>query len=376
MNRLQAVFQDRNFTDPHANSLDIIVDSYSFSVFGGCGEALLTATGGELNVLDAMNWLRRPVTIYETRGVPVWWGYVHEIEIQQDALQLNVSLDTMVNRVSVAYSFVEPGSQTVGTRKTTAWTDNLDSQTVYGVKEFRASAGGMNNATAENYRNTILNNQAWPYGGVTQNTKSRGRGNSGAHKPLSATLHCKGWWNTLGWKYYANPNTSSVSTTDQIAAIIAACGQFIPSSDIILASGIAGSEYRDGDKTALAEILSLMAVGTTYGRRLLSDVWPNRAVRIYEEPALYPFSANADTTYFMDNQSQLYSRSGVIVSDYSPPVGVWCLLKNMYQNTLDLTKLIDPSVQFIEASSWSATAGAQYRFRGQPDTASLLAIGG
>lgn len=373
---LQVNFQDRDFSGHHVNSLDITVDNYSFSIFGGCDEAQIIVTGNELGVLDILNWLRRPVTIYELRGIPVWWGYVHEVTIEQDNLDLSVSLDLMANRVSVAYSFVEPGSQTVGTRKTTTWADNLDSQAVYGVKEFRAATGGMNSASAENYRNTILNSRAWPYSGVALNTKSRRRGSAGPHKMLSANLRCKGWWNTLGWRHFSNSNTASTATTDQIAAIILACAQFTMSYDITFASGIAGSEYRDGDATALAEILSLMKTGTSYGRRMLSEVLPNRIVRIYEEPDLLRISSNADTLYFMDSQSRLFGKNGTIVDEYTPPVGKWCQLKDMYQSVLDLTKLADPTFQFIEASSWSATYGAQYRFRGQPDTASLLAIGG
>jgi hypothetical protein len=139
---LSIVFQNRDFSsavDP--NHLKFAVNSYSFEAIGGCKEASITVYGGELGLEDTINWLRRPVTIYDGRGTAVWWGYVHGVQMRKDALEITPSLDSMYNRVAVTYSFVETGSQTVGMRKTTSWADDLNSQAEFGVKEFYSSAG-------------------------------------------------------------------------------------------------------------------------------------------------------------------------------------------------------------------------------------------
>lgn len=352
--------------------LSFAVDSYNFSAIGGCDEAVINVSGGELSVWDLANMLRAPVIIYTNRGIRVWWGYVHEITIEQGALSVTVGLDSMINRVAVAYSYVATGSQTVGTRKTTAWADNLDSQEQYGVKALLSSIGGMSDAAADNRRDAIVADRAWPQGGITQNESSRASQAISAKKKLNATLLCRGWWETLGWKYYANTGTTSVATTTQIGAIVTDAGQFLTATDIAAASGISSSEYRDGDTTALAEILSLMGAGGANGRRLLSSIDPNRRVQIWEEPA--PVAALV--AYHLDSQARLYGPGGTLVNELTPPVGVWCRLKDVIPGVVDLTKLADPSLQFIERASWSAGSGVKYTFRGQPQASNLLTIDG
>lgn len=369
------VFENRDFTTRQEPAgLKFQVNSYSFKAIGGCAEASISATGGELALWDLINWLRCPVKIYDGAGTLLWWGYVHQAQVRQDALEIAAGLDSMVNRVAVAYSYVETGSQTVGARKTTSWADNLDSQSEFGIKEFLSSASGLSDAAAEGRRAAILAAQAWPQGGLTAQTTAgvpRARVRySGAKKSLSATLICRGWWDTLGWQYYANTGVTSVSTTTQIAAIVTGEGQFLNATDVGAASGISASEYRDGDSTALQEILGLMAAGGANGRRLLSSVDPNRRVQIFEEPAA------SSLGYYLTSQAQLLGTGGIAVSELAPPVGVWCRLTDVLPGVVDLTKLVDPSLQFIEGSGWSASSGAAYSFRGQPSIESVLEIGG
>lgn len=372
MNAFSIIFNNPDFTskqDP-AN-LHFGVSNYDFAAIGGCDKAEILATGGELGIWDLANYLRCPVTIYDARGIPVWRGYIHEASIEQGALTVSVSLDRLVNRVAVAYSYVATGSQTVGLRKTTAWADNLVSQAEYGVKALLSSTGGMSDAAAENLRDSILDGQAWPQGGVSQSAGAGGQiRRSSGKKKITATLFCRGWWHALGWKYYANTGTTSVVTTAQITAIVTNSGQFMTATDIDAASGISSSEYRDGDSTALAEILNLMAAGGANGRRLISSVDPNRRVQIIEEPA--PSTA----AYYLDSQARLFGAGNLAVNPLTPPVGVWCRLKDVLPGVVDLTRLADPSLQFIEGSSWSAANGVSYKFKGQADTSSLLAFGG
>jgi hypothetical protein len=369
---LSIVFQNRDFSsavDP--NHLKFAVNSYSFEAIGGCKEASITVYGGELGLEDTINWLRRPVTIYDGRGTAVWWGYVHGVQMRKDALEITPSLDSMYNRVAVTYSFVETGSQTVGMRKTTSWADDLNSQAEFGVKEFYSSAGGLSDAAAERRRAVVLAGQAWPFGGLSQFGSPRGAVRySGAKKSASATLICKGWWKTLEWKYYANPGTSSVTTTTQIGAIVTAAGQFLTATDVDVASGINSSEYRDGDSTAMAEVMALLGVGGAGERRMLASVDVNRRLQILEEPA------TSSVSYFLTSHAQLYRAGGIAVSEHTPPVGGWVRLKDVLSGVVDLTKIVDPSLQFIENARWTAEGGADYEFKGKPAVEDLLNVGG
>ncbi len=530
--KMQVTFTNRDHTACLApRHLKFVVNSYSFEAVGGCKEASITVLGNDLGLEDTINWLRRPVTIYDGRGVAVWWGYVHQVQLRKDALEIAPSLDSMVNRTAVAYSFVEPGSQNVGQRKTTAWADDANSQAEYGVKEFLSSASGLSDAAALARRAAILAGQAWPFGGLSAFGIPRGAVRySGAKKSASATLTCRGWWDTLGWKYasvgltttvsnrpgsandytlknstdalmqqitpttsinahqlglylkktgtpadnlvlgiYAtdaptgNPTGSALATstiaasgatgsyveylatlsaeinlargtvyalrlnrsgatdasnylsvevdqalayaggvlkvsTDsgtnwaarspaadlyfaiyqdnevdsvlQIADLVTDFGQFLTATDYTALSGVLLSSYQDGDKTALEIIKTLLQSGGAGGRRLLASVDPNRRVQVWEEPA------ESTAAYTMNSQAQLFGAGGLAVEETRPPVGVWVRLKDVLSGVVDLTKITDPSLQFIESARWSADGGAAYGFRGKPSIESLLSIGG
>jgi hypothetical protein len=43
---------------------------------------------------------------------------------------------------------------------------------------------------------------------------------------------------------------------------------------------------------------------------------------------------------------------------------------------VDLTKIVDPSLQFIENARWTAEGGADYEFKGKPAVEDLLNVGG
>jgi hypothetical protein len=108
-------------------------------------------------------------------------------------VEISASLDKMANSVAVAYSFVAAGTQAVGGRKTTAWSTDTTSQGVYGTKEYLSSASGLTDAAAEAQRDVILALRKYPQASATQ---------TGGNSPATVTIECRGWWETLDWKYY------------------------------------------------------------------------------------------------------------------------------------------------------------------------------
>lgn len=526
---LSVKFKTRGFTARLARpNLKFTVNSQSFAAIGGPKEASVSIQGGEISLWDAINMLRLPVEIYEDRrGRAVWWGYVHQATVRRGALEVAVSLDSMFNRVAVAYSYLAAGSESAGERKTTAWADDLDSQGEFGIKELLSSAeGNMSDAAAEAIRDAVLTAQRWPQGGLAQTGNARAR--AGSKKTLGATLNCRGWWQTLGWKqanvatantvshtpavtddagigydttyskyaqsfavgnfsmraisitaqykktntptdnitislqadvngapsgtalasvtfaittltgtyailthvftaaytlppnstfwivwersgalstndvklgvtrpgtytggklryystsdslwhddpgnadaYFAFNQDNSIVSTTQIQDLITQYGQFLTATDLET-SGVALPSYQDGDSSALAAIEALMAAGGTNGRRLLAEVDVNRRVRIYEEPA--PSTA----ALWMDDNAVVHESGGRLANVYQPPLGQWVRLKDVIPGVVDLTKIVDPSLQFIEESSWSAGGGAKYAFKGRPSVESILAAG-
>jgi hypothetical protein len=180
--------------------LEFKVNSLRWHVWGGPRSGSITAYGDEKALGDLFSKLRSPVEIYDEVGRACWWGYVSTVRLRIGALEVAVSLDEMANKVAVAYSYIMPGTQTVGVRKTTAWAEDTNSESVYGTKEFISSASGLTDAVAEAKRDVLLALRKLPQSSAA--VQGGGVSYSGAEASMSATLECRGWWETLGWRYY------------------------------------------------------------------------------------------------------------------------------------------------------------------------------
>jgi hypothetical protein len=246
-------------------------ERFACAAMGGPVWAEINVSGDAMELLQLLGWLRYAVLIRNPMGEPVWWGYVDGVVVQGDAVSYEVALEAMANRVAVAYSFVAPGSQTVGTRETTGWQQNDQSINEYGIKEMLLSVDGATTGQAEQIRDRFLDEHRLPL------LVARADGGT--------KLICAGWWQTLAWRYYANAATNGVETTLQIADILSDVGQFFTGVDVVNASGIVASEYRSGDNTAMDVILQLLRSGTADGAQLWATVTPERRLRILAEPS-------------------------------------------------------------------------------------------
>lgn len=163
--------------------------------------------------------------------------------------------------------------------------------------------------------------------------------------------------------------TSSVATTTQIANLVTTYGAFLTATDVEAASGISSSEYRDGDKDVLTEIISLLESGGASGRRLLATVDVNRRLQIAEEPA------NTSVQFYLSSNGQIMDPMHNLIDPYRPPVGKWCRLVDVIPATADVTKLNTPELQFIDGATWSTDQGVQLQFRGQPSIEDMFRVG-
>jgi hypothetical protein len=487
------------------------VVSYSHAAIGGPRMATLTVEGGKHVLMSYLDKLRSPVEITDERGRIVWWGYVAEVEIKAGAIAIGTSLETMSNKVAVVYSFVAPGTQTVGTRATTTWATDQTSIDEYGYKELQASVSGATPAQAEKMRDIVLAQRKYPVPTVNPAEET---------EEDKAILHCRGWWDTLGWRYcnisvqveayitadddkqiigsvtdntkcaqsfqltggaawsaysgkvnigilgapadnvildlcadsagvpgtvlgsatisaaiipveaswvegvlsvspalalgttywlvirrsgandpsnfyFVKVNTAlgytsgvcrlwngsawvarspdadmlfqitgQQETTAQIAAVVAASGQFLAATDIENASGIFSSPYRDGDTTALAEILDLLK-STTSGSRLLTQVTSARRVRVFEEPSVAAFE------YIYKRDGTLMTKTGSMVEPHLCPVAEWVRVQDVVD--YDMGLIADPSYFFIEEAEYdAATDKLRFQPRGIPSPWDVL----
>ena len=168
------------------------VGAYSAHAIGGCEEAALSVQGESALLWGLLEWLRYPVTIRNQNGNAVWWGFVAAVEVGLGGLTVGVDVETVRNRVCVAYTErAADGSQVRGT---TAWVEDLPSQARYGIHEERLSMGDITAAVATSRRDAYLAMRKEP-----ARTLAVASGAAGA------TLRCVGWWKQLEWRYWAQP---------------------------------------------------------------------------------------------------------------------------------------------------------------------------
>lgn len=173
-------------------------ERFSHDVEGGPLEAVITAKGSTPALLDLLRRLRSPVILYSDQAADaVWWGYLAKVAGAVKAasgearlIEIEANLEQMWNRAAVVYSYVAPGTSTVGIRATTAWAQHDASVGAYGYKERLISGAGMTPAAAEAARDTFLSIYQLPQARLYP-TEIQSE---------QVTLTCKGWWNSLGWR--------------------------------------------------------------------------------------------------------------------------------------------------------------------------------
>ena len=171
---------------------------YAWDCVGGPSWAALRVVGPEAGVWEAAEWLRCPVEIYSPLGELVWWGYVNGLQAGGagggGSVSLGVGLDGMANKVAAAYTVAASIWGAPPTRVQTAWAEDMESQAEYGVKERVLTVSGHDALLAERVRDAELARAGLPPVLV-----------GGASLGGSVALWCRGWFSTLGWRYYAQP---------------------------------------------------------------------------------------------------------------------------------------------------------------------------
>jgi len=328
---------DRGFNNPLIiPAVDLIPSQYTWKALGGPDSAEIdvkTTSKDSRALWEMLECLRCPIEIFDHNQACVWWGYVSEVEINVGALTVGVSLDSMSNKVATLYE------TTTKQKATTTWAQDNDAVSIYGTKEMLLTSTVVGKSAAEFLRDEMLKYYKKPIPQVTISEGSR---------ELSAQLSCRGWWQTLDWRYYSAITGPDVETTTQIANIITACGEFISGTEIKDVSGISIEPFRQGDNSALFEIESLMEIGTSSGYRLLSRVTRGREVVVSAEPALDLYKIGI---YILEDGSlnNLWGNAGYASMC---PVGEWAQLKNVIPGSLDFGLLADPTIFFVEEATY------------------------
>ena len=184
---ISVYFENRDFTPyipQHWESLD--VQWYSRNAIGGPKAASIRVFGSEEQMWEFAEMLRCPVHLSDDRPKRTWWGYIHDVEIHTaGGLVYVVSLDSMANNVAVCHTYQRDEFKT-------AYSSDSDSTDEYGTKDINHRTREITSSLALQLRNTELGKRKYPVPIIKG-------GSSG--QPY-AILKCKGWYETLGWRYY------------------------------------------------------------------------------------------------------------------------------------------------------------------------------
>lgn len=257
--------QQRNFVDLLDAGWGWRVQSLVWAHPGGPEMAILESNA-DVTPAQALDLLRCPIVV-SLAHTPVWWGFVESVDVGLEAWRVGASLENMVNTTAVAYSYVEPGSQEVGERRTTDWVWDVESREVYGVKSALLSVAGASDAQAESVRDTYLAQQRWPRAQVVEGTK-------GARLRVVA----RGWWDTLGWQYYGNTDTYAGTVVDRLELAVLAAS-FLTGTDVGVTGTPSASVYADGEATVKEYVEALLRTGGS-GDIWLADVLLDRVLRL------------------------------------------------------------------------------------------------
>lgn len=174
---------------PHDVELDL--DELTVEADGGPRDALIRAIGAEESLWQLMDLLRCPVEIEHSQYGSQWWGYVSEVELILGAMSIGARLDEMTNRIRIIYN--EPSLYGPPTQRDTGWQQDDESVAMFGYKELRLTAGDLTPAGAAARLARELEQRGRP----RATPPTFGTGNQ-----VEARIRCRGWLDTLTWRYY------------------------------------------------------------------------------------------------------------------------------------------------------------------------------
>lgn len=353
--------------------LDVQPTSYSKHVLGGCKEAKLAVRGPALALWECLKWLRNPLDIYHQFYRRVWWGLITSVELHIDGEIYKATLDTMTNRIKVAY-------MQDNVRGTTAWSADAASIAIYGYKETILSGNNLTAAAATAQAALQLARFSTP--GAKDDP-------SAIFNPKSeavAYITCRGWYSTLDWQRailslgkeeYATlgtgyrslgwgnditPPYSYVTAVEQIFMLADSEGWYLDAVEVPVAiytdttDSLLIKIYADsaGSLGSLLETITVPYTEVTsafnaFGwiRHAAAGTLLIAAATSYHI-ALYKNGANSPTLqyYWMGNQAHTYARGGVAKDFYN---GAWVASdRNMgfrlfgtWTNTHKIERLLD-----------------------------------
>ena len=197
MQTLTALFSNRDFSPSLQPFADVVPTSLTWASPGGPDTAVIELRSPHVTAWSFSSLLRCPVVIRDDRGRLAWWGFVSAIDFPTGPGYSRLDLDLMTNRVQVNFTLARSGSSDSGLPATIGWQTTPLSIPLYGTKDAIIRLASASTTQATQRQTTELLSHGFPVASLDLSRP--------APQGSPILVHCRGWYSTLGWRYYACP---------------------------------------------------------------------------------------------------------------------------------------------------------------------------
>ena len=325
------------------------VDAYQHTIaaLGGYDSASFTINDRLDRLEDWLDRLGYHVEVYNPDLVLIWEGFINRVSLNLGGLAVvRGNLTDIGNRVTCVYSTVDTSTTepTIGMREPTTVANDTTSQGRYGIIQKILSVGGATQVTAEQIRDTWLNENKEP---ETSQSYSSGGGQT------TVSVECAGynkWLDLYAYNQIASTGTLNVSTAIQNVLAADVNGLFSTDYTRITANTLQTQQYVNDDDTAWAYIKYLVSQGDAADNRYLFGIYAGRRAVYEVQPT--------DTAYLQritDNRQDVETPTGQIVKPWDVLPGRWLLYPDFLVGRITPSNKRDDSrYEFIERVTFTA----------------------
>lgn len=320
--------------------------SHTIEALGGYWSADISFNTSGNGVDDWIeNGLGRHIVVKDPEGSEVWAGFVNRIDVAIGGLSVTVGpMLNIANRVRVFYSLLDPTGLLRGAKFVTAWAEDTDSQTKYGIFEAEVNISDTDPDTADVMADTYLAEHADP-------EVSKDFVTSGGTAP-QVRLECLGYAHMLDVYTYTDLTTSGlVTATVLLSDVIAADPNGFLSTDTtrIALNATQIPAYVE-TATAWDVVKGIVALGDDSANRWLFGVYEDRTPVYEAMPLTVEYRQR-----LRDPRQRIIDRSGAEVKPWNVRPGKWLQFTDLLVGRPLGDDLInDPRAMLVESVSFDA----------------------
>jgi hypothetical protein len=367
---ISVVYSDPMWKTGRAGFLGRITDtlnSYSDVTTATIGyQSASLSIGGDNNAAE--DWiadgLGRHIETYNPSLEKRWEGFVNTVSVIFGPLSFTLGpLRDTVNRDVLKFNDFSTGVSDI-----TSVANDTDSQAIYGILYKVLSGGKVSSTTADNLRDTYLQENKYPEAAQAL----------GAPGDISITLECLGYGEMLNYPY-RNTGDSTYTLREKLIDVINDEPNSIFSSDTsrIDANTLSVFEEEKEYRMGLDVVKELVAMGGDgNNNRTIFGIYEDQTPVYGEIPATVKYNQRLS-----DMGINIKTATGQVVEPWEVEVGQWVMFTDFLvgRDVPNDTFRTDPRIMFIESVTFTAPNDIQLG-GGKTDTLSQklakLGLGG